>query len=265
MTDSAPPVTYDVADGVATITINRPDAMNSFNLATKLALRDAVHRAAGDAGARCVVLTGSGRSFSAGQDLKEHVESLHAADAPLSNTVEEHFNPIVTALATMPKPVVAAVNGVAAGAGASLAFACDFRVLADTAGFNLAFAGIALSCDTGASWTLQRLVGLPRATELLMLPRTVKADEAREIGLAHQVVPADAFEQAVRELATTLAAGPTLAYASIKRVLAYSATHDLPESLAHEAQKMALTGASADHRRAVDAFIAKEKPVFEGH
>lgn len=262
--DSSALVSYELAEHVATIALNRPDAMNSLDLATKLALRDAVHQAASDNDARCVVLTGSGRSFSAGQDLKEHVQSLHNSDVPLSNTVEEHFNPIVTALTTMPKPVVAAVNGVAAGAGASLAFACDFRVLADSAGFNLAFASIALSCDTGASWTLQRLVGLPKATELLMLPRTVKADEAYEIGLAHRVVPAAEFPEAVHELATTLAAGPTLAYASIKRVLAYSATHDLPESLANEAQKMALTGSSVDHRNAVDAFIAKSKPVFEG-
>src|SRR5699024_2949013 len=130
--------------------------------------------------------------------------------------------------------------------------------------FSTAFAQIALSCDTGASWTLQRLVGLPKATELLMLSRTVTAEEALSIGLASRVVPLDAFDETVRELAVTLASGPTLAYASIKRVLAYSAAHDLAESLAHEAQKMALTGASSDHRKAVDAFIAKEEPVFEG-
>ena len=164
----------------------------------------------------------------------------------------------------MPKPVIAAVNGVAAGAGASLAFACDFRIVVDTAGFNTAFAGIALSCDTGSSWTLPRLVGHAKATELLMMPRTVKADEALDLGLATAVVSAEDFESAVWDFASRLAQGPTVAYASIRRALAYSTTHDLASSLDHEGQKMALTGATADHLAAVDAFLAKEQPKFEG-
>ncbi len=159
-------MTYEVADGVATVTFNRPDTMNSLTTDTKVALRDALHQAAADSEARCVVLTGTGRAFCVGQDLKEHVAGLTSDDpGQLSDTVQEHYNPAVTAIATMPKPVIAAVNGIAAGAGASLAFAADFRVLRRSAGFNLAFAGIALSCDTGASWTLPRLVGLrPRNT-----------------------------------------------------------------------------------------------------
>jgi 2-(1,2-epoxy-1,2-dihydrophenyl)acetyl-CoA isomerase len=152
MTDQ--PVTYAVSDGVATITLDRPDDMNSLDVATKVALRDVVTEAAEDATVRCVVLTGSGRAFCVGQDLKEHIQILRSSSSDeLFRTVPEHYNPIVTALATMEKPVIAAVNGVAAGAGASLAFACDFRILADTAGFNLAFTGVALSCDTGASWS----------------------------------------------------------------------------------------------------------------
>ena len=258
-------VTYGVSDGIATITLNRPEAMNSLNLETKIALRDAVHAAASDSEARCVVLTGTGRAFCVGQDLKEHVADLKSNNAgPLSNTVAEHYNPTVTAIATMPKPVIAALNGVAAGAGASLAFASDFRILKDTASFNLAFAGIALSCDTGASWTLQRLIGKGKATELLLLPRTIPSDEALTLGLATVVAPADEFDATVAALARKLADGPTLAYASIKRSIAYSATHDLPASLEQEAQKMALTGASTDHRVAVEAFLAKEKPQFEG-
>ncbi len=257
-------VTYVVQDSVATITINRADSMNSLTLRAKVALRDAVHRAATDDTARCVVLTGAGRAFCVGQDLKEHVTDLKSGDIGLSDTVAEHYNPTVTALATMPKPVIAAVNGVAAGAGASLAFACDFRFMAVSAGFNTAFAGIALSCDTGASWTLPRLVGHARATELLLLPRTVKSDEALALGLATRVVADDEFVATVREFAIKLAQGPTIAYASIRRALAFSATHDFESSLANEGQKMEVTGASADHRRAVDAFLAKEKPVFEG-
>ena len=261
---STPPVTYDVTDGVGTVTFNRPDGMNSLTLSTKVALRDALHAAAADSDVRCVVLTGTGRAFCVGQDLKEHVAEL-TSDAPsLGDTVAEHYNPAVTAIATMPKPVIAAVNGIAAGAGSSLAFAADFRILRRSAGFNLAFAGIALSCDTGASWTLPRLVGHGKATELLMQPRTIPADEAYALGLATKVVDDDAFEGEVATLARALADGPTLALASIKRALAYSATHDLPSSLEHEGQKMALTGASEDHLAAVQAFLAKEKPVFTG-
>lgn len=262
MTDQ--PVLYDVADGVATVTLNRPDAMNSLDVPTKEALKEAVTEAAGDDAVRCVVLTGRGRAFCVGQDLKEHVRLLEQGSHELFRTVPEHYNPIVTAVATMPKPVVAAVNGVAAGAGASLAFACDFRVLADTAGFNLAFSGIALSCDTGTSWSLPRLVGRAKAIELLYFPRTIPAEEAAELGLATKVVPADALEGEVAGLARRLADGPTVSFGAIRRSVAHSAGHDLESSLAFEAEMMALTGATADHREAVAAFMAKQKPVFEG-
>ncbi len=259
------PVRYDVQDGVATITLDRPDAMNSLDVATKEALRDAVQRAAADDAVRCVVLTGTGRAFCVGQDLKEHVQILadSSSDA-LFRTVPEHYNPIVTALATMPKPVVAAVNGVAAGAGASLAFACDFRVLADGAGFNLAFSGIALSCDTGSSWTLPKLVGRAKALELLYFPRTIPADEALSLGLASSVVPGDELADEVATLARRLADGPTVSFGAIRRSVTYSAGHDFESSLAFEAEMMALTGATQDHRNAVDSFVAKQKPVFEG-
>ena len=166
-------VLYTVVDGVGTITLNRPEAMNSLDIATKVLLRETVLQAAEDPAVRCVVLTGTGRAFCTGQDLKEHITILESGSAEaLFTTVDEHYNPIVSALDAMEKPVIAAVNGVAAGAGASLAFACDLRVVADTAGFNLAFANVALSCDTGSSYTLQRLVGRSRALELLYFPRT---------------------------------------------------------------------------------------------
>ena len=192
MTSStAAPVLLDVVDSVATITLNRPDAMNGLDVATKDLLLATVRQVADDPTVRCVVLTGSGRAFCVGQDLKEHVQLLRGGSSDeLFRTVDEHYNPIVSALAGMAKPVIAAVNGVAAGAGASLAFACDLRVVADTAGFNLAFANIALSCDTGSSYHLQRLVGPARAIELLYLPRTLSADESLALGLATRVVPA---------------------------------------------------------------------------
>ncbi len=259
------PVLYDVTDGVATLTLNRPQSMNSLDQAMKESLLDAVTTAAGDPSVRCVVLTGSGRAFCVGQDLKEHVENLRSRDSDaLFSTVPEHYNPIVTTLATMPKPVVAAVNGVAAGAGAGIAFACDLRVLGHGAGFNLAFSAIALSCDSGTSWTLPRLVGRAKAMELLYFPRTVPSEEALELGLATKVVPADALAEEVRQLARLLAAGPTVAYGAIRRSVGHSAGHDLPSSLAVEAEMMALTGATEDHRAAVDAFLTKQKPVFGG-
>jgi 2-(1,2-epoxy-1,2-dihydrophenyl)acetyl-CoA isomerase len=263
--DRTAPVLLDVVDSVATITLNRPDAMNGLDVATKDLLLETVQQVAADPAVRCVVLTGSGRAFCVGQDLKEHLAGLKGdTDVPLSDTVEKHYNPIVQAVATMPKPVIAAVNGVAAGAGASLAFAADFRILVDSAGYNTSFAGVALSCDTGSSWTLPRLVGTAKAMELLYFPRTVPAQEALELGLATQVVTEGELKQAVGELATRLAAGPTVAFGSIRQAVAHSAAHPLEESLAFEAEKMALTGGTEDHLAAVDAFVAKEKPVFRG-
>lgn len=262
---STEPVLVSITDGVATITLNRAGAMNSLDVATKEALRETVDRVANDPAVRCVVLTGTGRAFCVGQDLKEHVDLLKGGGSEaLFRTVPEHYNPIVTALATMPKPVIAGVNGVAAGAGASLAFACDYRVLSDKAGFNLAFSGIGLSCDTGSSWTLPRLVGRGKAIELLYEPRTIPADESLELGLATRVVAADDLAAEVGALAGRLAAGPTAAYGAIRRSVAYSASHSFEESLAFEAQMMQETGATDDHHRAVDSFVAKEKPTFTG-
>jgi len=257
-------VLLDVADAVATVTLNRPDALNALDTELKEQLLAVLQQVADDPGVRCLVLTGSGRAFCVGQDLKEHIRSLSSGPESLATTVTEHYNPIVTLLTTMNKPVIAALNGVAAGAGASFAFAADLRILVDSAGINLAFAAIALSCDSGASWALPRLVGTARAKELLLLPRTIPAPECLALGLVTKVVAAEDLAATVRELATTLAAGPTLAYGSIRRAVAFSASHALDESLAQEAGLMSLTGGSEDHQAAVSAFLAKEKPAFTG-
>ena len=267
MTSAAPqveePVVLTRTEGVATVRLNRPDAMNALDLATKESLLATLQDLAADTQVRAVVLTGTGRAFCVGQDLNEHVAQLRGG-TPLSSTVETHYNPIVTLLLTMDKPVIAAVNGVAAGAGASLAFAADARIVADTAGFNTSFAAIALSSDTGSSWTLPRLIGYPAARELLMFPRTVPAQEAQRLGLVTQLVPAAELETTVAQYAAKLAAGPTLAYASIRQALAYSAGHDLASSLAHEAELMTRTGGSQDHAAAVEAFLSKTPAHFEG-
>ena len=261
--EAEPVLLLDRADGVATVTLHRPDAMNALDLRLKEALLAALTDLADDPDVRCVVLTGSGRAFCVGQDLKEHIAQLKGGEV-LGDTVSDHYNPIATLVATMNKPVIAALNGVAAGAGASIALAADLRYAADTAGLNTAFAAIGLSSDTGSSWTLPRLVGTAKAKELLLLPRTVPAAECLELGLVTEVLPADALAERVREVATRLAAGPTQAYGSIRRAVAFSATHPLEESLAHEATLMTLTGSTSDHLAAVDAFLAKEKPVFTG-
>jgi 2-(1,2-epoxy-1,2-dihydrophenyl)acetyl-CoA isomerase len=257
-------VLYDVSDGVATVTLNRPDAMNALNTELKTALRDTLLAAADDRGVRAVLLTGTGRAFCVGQDLAEHAQNLAGDLAAVWTTVPEHYTPIATTLATMPKPVVAAVNGVAAGAGAAFAFACDFRIVADTAGFNMAFSAVGLSADSGSSWTLPRLVGMAKAKELLLLPSTIPAAQALELGLATEVVEASAVAERARALALRLASGPTVAYGAIRRSLAFSAGHGIDESLDFERQMMELTGSTDDHRGAVKSFLAKEKPAYDG-
>jgi 2-(1,2-epoxy-1,2-dihydrophenyl)acetyl-CoA isomerase len=254
---------YDVAGGVATITLDRPQSLNSLTVEMKVGLLEAVEQARDDETVRAVLLTGAGRAFCVGQDLREHADDLASGRTDL-NTVTEHYNPIVSALTSLPMPVVAAVNGMAAGAGAALALACDFRIAAEDAGFLMAFARVGLGPDSGSSWTLQRLVGLGRATAMLLLAEPVTAQQAIEMGLVNIVVPGADLLATAAELAARLAAGPTVAYAAIKETIAFSASHDLADSLAREAETQARCGATEDHRNAVEAFLAKQQAVFTG-
>lgn len=255
---------YELAGAVATITLNRPEALNACTVALKEDLLAALKRAHEDAAVRAVVLTGAGRAFCVGQDLREHAGTLAAGEQGVESTVREHYTPIALGLATMPKPVVAAVNGMAAGAGASFAFACDFRVAGESTGFLMAFAKVGLGADSGASWTLQRLVGYGRATALLMLAEPFTAQQALEMGLVNAIVPDDRVLAAAHELAGRLAAGPTQAYAAVKAGLAYAAVHNLADALENEAGLQAVAGRTADHVNATNAFLAKQQPVFEG-
>ena len=265
MTDvtKEPPVLYQVDGAVATITFNRPDRMNALDLATKEALLDAVRTAGADEQVRAVVLTGTGRAFCVGQDLREHAENL-LTGGDVSTTVRKHYNPITLAITTMAKPVIAAVNGVAAGAGAGFAFACDLRLAADTSAFNLAFAGVALNADSGASWTLPHLVGRAKALEILLMPETIPVARAAELGLVTEVVPAAELAGRAAALAAKLAAGPTVCYASLKESVAYAASHSLPESLEFEDAMQTRCGQTKDHLEAVQAFLAKRPPEFLG-
>ncbi|MDT0566524.1 enoyl-CoA hydratase-related protein [Streptomyces sp. DSM 3412] len=258
-------VLYEVHDGLATITLNRPEAMNALDIATKVALRKAVEEAAGDDAVRAVLLTAAGeRAFCVGQDLKEHIGLLIEGSGQVMSTVKEHYNPVVKALTEMAKPVVAGVNGVAAGAGLGFALAADYRVVADTASFNTSFAGVALTADSGVSWTLPRVIGPGRAADLLLFPRSIKAQEAYELGIANRVVPAGSLHTAAEEVARMLAEGPTVAYAAIKEAVAYGFTHSLAETLEKEDELQTRAGASEDHQIAVRAFVNKETPKYLG-
>ncbi|SDY05598.1 Enoyl-CoA hydratase [Micromonospora pattaloongensis] len=259
------PLLIDRTDAVVTLTLNRPESMNSLDVALKEALRDTIAALATDRSCRAVVLAGAGRGFCVGQDLREHVATLEAPSVDPLGTVQRHYNPIAAGLADLPKPVVAAVRGMAAGAGASLAFLSDFRIGGPGTKFLMAFANVGLAADTGASWSLPRLVGHAKAIELLMLAEPVGADEAYRLGLLTRLVDDDALVlPAAQELAARLAAGPTVAYGAIKRQLSIGDAGTLSEALAAEAQAQAICGVTADHRNATAAFVNKEKPVYQG-
>jgi len=261
----AEPLLTEASDGVVTLTLNRPDSLNSLDAALRAALREALTEVAVDTACRAVVLAGAGRAFCVGQDLREHVETLGRADGDPLAVVRDHYNPITTLLAGLAKPVVAAVRGMAAGAGASLAMLADFRVGGPKTAFLMAFANVGLAGDTGCSWTLPRLVGHAKATELLMLAEPVPAAEALRIGLLSRLVDDDELVlPAARELAARLANGPTVAYGQIKRQLAVGGAGTLAEALAAEYEAQRISGDTADHRNATAAFVRKEKPVFEG-
>ena len=257
-------VLQQVDGAVATITINRPEARNALTAQTKAELLQALRDCSADERVRAVVLTGSGQAFCAGQDLREHADLLAAGSDPLA-TVRNHYNPLIMTIAEMPKPVIAALPGVAAGAGASLAFACDFRVAAERTTILLAFARVGLGADSGASWTLQRLIGTARAAEMLMLAEPIDAATALEFGLLTSVVPNDELTAAAAAFGKRLADGPTLAYAAIKESLRYAGSHSLGEALEKEADLQTSLGATADHREATAAFLNKQAPAFRGH
>jgi 2-(1,2-epoxy-1,2-dihydrophenyl)acetyl-CoA isomerase len=267
-------VQLDVEDGTATVTLDRPEGMNALTLDVKRGLLEAVGLLTGGAGAgstsggdgavRALVLTGRGKAFCVGQDLREHASLLDAGDpAPLS-TVREHYNPLVTALAALPFPTVAALNGTAAGAGLGLACACDFRIGAAGSRYTTAFAGIGLTADSGLSWSLPRLVGEGRARALLLLAEPFTSEQALEMGLVNAVVAPDQVLPTATELAQRLAAGPTAAYACIKESLAHAASSTLEQALVKEDELQTRAGRTEDHLAAVRAFLAKRSPVFQG-
>ena len=251
--------------GVAWLTMNRPDSLNSLDAGLKEALIRALDAAAGDQTVRAVALTGAGRGFCVGQDLRELRDAYSAGESPdFPALLERHYAPVIRLLAGMAKPTVAVVNGVAAGAGMSLALACDLRLAGSATRFRLAFSGIALVPDAGATWHLPKLVGLSKAMEIALLGDWLSADEALRIGLVNRVYPREELAARAEEVLTTLAAGPTLALAGTKTLLRANLHVDLDDALAAEAQAQAAAGRTKDHLEGVRAFLEKRPPEFIG-
>ncbi len=255
----------ETADGVLTLTMNRPDALNAVTDRMRSELTEAFKSAARDDAVRCVVLTGAGRAFCSGQDLAD-LKGLYASgsDLELGEILRRGYNPLIQRMRDLEKPIIAAVNGVAAGAGASLALACDLRITSDNASFIQAFIAVGLIPDSAATFFLPRLVGLGRAMEMCITGDKLSAADALAAGLVNRVVPVDELPAATKELAVRLASMPTRGIALTKRLLNHSYANSLEAQLEAEAFAQATAGRTADHREGVAAFLEKRKPKFEG-
>ncbi|MEA2508913.1 MAG: 2-(1,2-epoxy,2-dihydrophenyl)acetyl-CoA isomerase [Actinomycetota bacterium] len=252
-------------EGVAAIILDRPEVMNALNQELGLELLDAVSKSAADEQVRCIVLSGAGRAFCAGEDLGALAETYERGDSPgLGQTLIERYNPLIRAIREAPKPVVAALNGVAAGAGASIALACDFRIASEHAKLVLAFIKVGLVPDSGAIWFLTRMVGAAKAWELAATGEPLSAQDALGLHLVNRVVAADAFEEEWKAFARGLATGPTRAFALTKSLLGEAATSTLDEQLDLEVEAQAEVGRTSDHLEGVRAFLAKRAPRFWG-
>lgn len=255
-------VRLEIANGVATIVLNRPDVLNSFNRQMALDLQSALDECASREDVRAVLLTGEGRAFCAGQDLAEAI----AADGPeLQKIVREHYNPIIIRIRQLMKPVVCAVNGVAAGAGANIALACDIVFAASSASFIQAFSKIGLIPDSGGTYFLPRLIGFQRASALMMLGDKVKAEDAFKMGMIYQVCDDQELMKKAVDCASALAQAPTMGLAYTKRALNESMTNGLEAQLNVEEELQTAAGKTYDYNEGVTAFLEKRKPVFKGN
>jgi 2-(1,2-epoxy-1,2-dihydrophenyl)acetyl-CoA isomerase len=252
-------------EGVRIITLNRPDKLNAFNGELTFKLQDALKEAEKDSKTRCVVITGAGRGFCAGQDLQDRMVSMDAGQRPsLADSIRRRYNPITTRIRRMEKPVIAAVNGVAAGAGASVAYACDMRLASETASFIQSFSKVGLVPDSGSTFLLPRLIGPTKALELMMTAEKVDAQTALSLGMVNRVVPGDKLMEETLKLATQLAQGPTRAFGLTKRAFNRAVFPDLEELLDYEACMQEIAGRSDDFEEGVKAFVEKRQASYSG-
>ncbi|KZZ85576.1 enoyl-CoA hydratase-related protein [Bacillus sp. SJS] len=252
-------IKFETKNGVAWLTLNRPDKLNAFTAQMNKEITQALKGAASDEAIRCVVITGEGRAFCSGEDLGSIGEETNHGDI-----LRNRYNPMVRALAAFEKPVIAAVNGVAAGAGFSLALACDFRIASEKASFIQSFIHVGLVPDSGNHYYLPRIVGTAKALELAILGEKVAAQQAKDLGLVYRVTEPELLQPEVTAFAERLAAMPTAAIGLIKRAIRDSFTSSLDDMLEKEAQYQRIAGLSADHREGTEAFLEKRKPQFSG-
>lgn len=257
-----PSIQVDMHGGTATITLKRPEVFNSFNRDTALAFQAALDDCQQRQEVRCVVITGEGKAFCAGQDLQEVTDPQ---GPELTSIVRDHYNPIIEKIRALEKPVIAAVNGVAAGAGANIALACDIVVACQSASFIQAFSKIGLIPDSGGTFFLPRLIGFQRASAYMMLGDKIDAAKAEEIGMIYKMVPDTDFAEEVKRLAAKLADMPTTGLAYTKKALNRSMYNDLSSQLALEEQLQSKAGGTHDYKEGVTAFLEKRKPTFKGH
>lgn len=258
-------ILFAITDGVATLTLNRPDRLNSFNADMHREVRDALQTVHKDETVRCLLLTGAGRGFCAGQDLSDRNVAPGDEAPDLGASIDQNYNPLVRSLRDLPMPVVCAVNGVAAGAGANLALACDIVLAARSASFIQSFCRIGLVPDSGGTWTLPRLVGPARAAGLAMLGDKLPAEQAEAWGLIWKAVDDERLTEEATALARHFATQPTAGLALIKRALNASSTNTLDQQLDLERDFQRLAGRTADYREGVAAFTEKRPATFKGH
>ncbi|MBM7649143.1 2-(1,2-epoxy-1,2-dihydrophenyl)acetyl-CoA isomerase [Bacillus ectoiniformans] len=252
-------IQYSVDNGIARITLERPDSLNAFIARMNKDIQNAVKKAEASPDVRCIVITGAGRAFCSGQDLSEVNEEMDHGQV-----LRDHYGPMVKQIQQCEKPVIAAVNGVAAGAGFSLALACDFRIMSERASFMNAFIHVGLIPDSGNLYFLKRIVGEAKAIELSVLGERITAEQSLNMGLATKVIPAADWESAVDQFASHIANLPTKAIGLIKRLLTAADSLTFTEYLEREAQGQRIAGLTTDHREGISAFLDKRKPTFSG-
>lgn len=258
-------ILYEVNEGVATITLNRPDKLNAFTDEMLYSLQDILKNAQRDDAVRCLLITGAGHGFCSGQDLGEAQARADEEDNPsYGEHLRNTYNPIITRMTTMLKPIITAINGVAAGAGMSIALSGDYKIAAESASFIQAFVKIGLVPDSGSTWMLPRLIGYTKAMDLMLTGRKVKAQEALDIGMVNQVVPNEQLMEEADKLASQFAQAPTKSIGYIKQAMNFASNSNLIDALEYEAKMQTLAGRTEDHSEGLNSFLEKRQPIYKG-